>query len=298
MSDVRVLVTGASGFLGRHVALGFVRRGLAVVGLDPVEPEDAPPYRHIGDDLGDEGRLRDLLAEAATTHIVHLGGVSGPDVLADRPDLIMRINVQGSLNLLQASLATGVRTFVYGSSVSAMGEHLGGPLADDADLRPINAYGHSKAAVDLVLKGLHGRVALDLCSLRYTGLYGPGRKTPFTLDRIVRAGLEGKAVAVPPATPWPYLFVTDAAEATIAAALATTRRQLFYNLAHPEAVRTADIAAAVAALTGPFPVSYDLDARLEVRAPLAIDAAIRDFGFAPKVDHREGIRRMVEAARG
>jgi nucleoside-diphosphate-sugar epimerase len=98
-----------------------------------------------------------------------------------------------------------------------------------------------------------------------------------------------------PAAPnsWPYVFIDDAADAAIAAALSPGLTQLFYNVAHPELVSLQDIAAALAAEG--WPVELILDPALPVipRGTLAVAAAQRDFGFAAAVDHREGIRRML-----
>ena len=72
------------------------------------------------------------------------------------------------------------------SSVSALGNfYENEPVGEDYPLRPTSIYGASKAAVDLVLRGLWGKVPLDLCSLRFTVIYGPGRETVFTVEKIV-----------------------------------------------------------------------------------------------------------------
>jgi len=114
----RILVTGASGFLGSAVVPRLLARGDAVVRLDPAPPAHTN-VRHITDDLSDAARLRALLAEERITHILHAGGISGPMVMADRPDRIMAVNVGGNLNLLLAALESAVKTFVYCSSVFA-----------------------------------------------------------------------------------------------------------------------------------------------------------------------------------
>ena len=95
----------------------------------------------------------------------------------------------------------------------------------------------------------------------------------------------------------PYVYVDDAADAAIAAAQSPDLPQLFYNIAHPELVSAQDIAAALDAAR--WPVRLILDPGLPVvrRGTLAVAAALRDFGFAAAVDHRDGIRRML-AARG
>ncbi len=219
--------------------------------------------------------------------------------MTDDPARVMDINVGGSLNLLQASLASGVRTFVYCSSVSALGNfYEEKPVTDDYPLRPASAYGSSKAAMDMVLRGLWQRVPLDLCSLRFTSIYGPARQTRFVVDDIVAAAVSGEAISVEPTSDWPYIYIDDAADAAIAACFSSNRRQLHYFIAYPEQVSLEDLARAAEKSGGkPVRLIIDDEAPLARRGPLDIAPAQRDFGFAPKIDHREGIRRMVEARR-
>lgn len=290
-----VLVTGASGFLGCVVVERLLALGYDVVGLDPA-PLVVATIRHINDDLSDADRLRELLAAEQFTHIIHTGGVSGPMVLADRPEQLIAINVMGSLNLLQAAIVTGAKAFVYCSSVSAVGEYYEDtPIGDDYPLRPTNTYGASKAAVDMVLRGLWRRVTLDLCSLRFTGIYGPGRRTQYVVDDIVDAAVKGHPVRVPAATDWPYIYIDDAADAAVAACFSKHRKKLTYFIAYPEQVSLADLAAATSLAGRPVRLEIDSTNPPLARGPLDIAPAQRDFGFSPKIDHREGIRRMLVA---
>jgi nucleoside-diphosphate-sugar epimerase len=291
-----VLVTGASGFLGGAAVARLSKAGHRVIGLDPV-PAPAAATRHVIDDLSNRHRLHDLLQLEGVTHVLHCGGVSGPMVLADEPARVMDINVAGSLNLLQASLMSGIKTFVYCSSVSAVGNfYEKDPIGDDYPLQPDSAYGCSKAAMDMVLRGLWMRVPLDLCSLRFTSVYGPGRRTSLVVDQIVAATVRGETAVVEPTTDWPYIYIDDAADAAVAACFSTARRQLCYYVAHPEQVTLEDLAAAAETASGrPSRLAVDAVRPRAARGPLDIAPARRDFGFDPKVDHREGIRRMVDA---
>jgi nucleoside-diphosphate-sugar epimerase len=294
----RILVTGASGFLGSAVIPRLLARGEEVVGLDPAAPEPAS-VRHIEDDLSEPARVRALLAKERITHILHAGGVSGPMVMTDRPDRVMAINVGASLNLLLAALEAGVKTFVYCSSVSAIGDfYEAGPIDDDYPMRPTTPYGSSQAAMDMVLRGLWRKTPLDLCSLRFTGIYGSARRTASAIGEIVDAAIEGRPAHVEPATDAPFIYIDDAADAAVAACLSDRRRQLHYFLAHPEQVALADLAAAAAAAGAPVKIEVDGSLKPARRGPVDVAPAIRDFGFAPKVDHRAGMARMIAARRG
>jgi nucleoside-diphosphate-sugar epimerase len=294
MASHRVLVTGSSGFLGRALVRRLLTNGCHVAGLDPAPPRMVG-YRHLDDDLSNASRLRTHLAAERPTHIIHAGGVSGPMVLSENPDRVMTINVGGTLNLLFAALDSGVRTFIYCSSVSAVGNYYETtPIGEDYPLRPTTTYGCSKAAVDMVLRGLWGRVGLDLCSLRFTSIYGAGRQTSFVIDDIVTAAVDNRPVRVPPTGDWPYIHVDDAADATIAACFSGSRRQLVYFLAYPEQVSVHDLAAAA----GSARLEIDNEQPQVSRGPVDIGPAVRDFGFAPKIDHRLGIGRMIAPRKG
>ena len=294
MADNVTLVTGASGFLGKAVMKLLAEQKQRTIGLDP----RASATTQVVDDLSNRSKLTKLLTSEKVTHIIHAGGVSGPMVLADDPVKVITINVLGSLNLLYAALDTGVRTFIYCSSAAALGSfHESVPVDENYPLRPNNTYSASKAAMEMVMRGLWGKIPLDLCSLRFTVIYGPGRETTYTVEEIVGAALAGRAARIAPMADWPYVYIDDAARAAVQACYAKGRKQLSYFIAHPEKVTPDDIAAAAAAAGKPVRIEVDASRPRADRGPLDVEPAARDFGFRAQVGHREGVRRLIEAAR-
>jgi len=294
MADNVTLVTGASGFLGKAVMKLLAEQKQRTIGLDP----RASATTQVVDGLSDRSKITKLLTGEKVTHIIHAGGVSGPMVLADDPVKVITINVLGSLNLLYAALDTGVRTFIYCSSAAALGSfHESVPVDENYPLRPNNTYSASKAAMEMVMRGLWGKIPLDLCSLRFTVIYGPGRETTYTVEEIVGAALAGRAARIAPMADWPYVYIDDAARAAVQACYAKGRKQLSYFIAHPEKVTPEDIAAAAAAAGKPVRIDIDASRPKAERGPLDIEPAARDFGFRAQVGHREGVRRLIEAAR-
>jgi UDP-glucose 4-epimerase len=294
MADNVTLVTGASGFLGKAVMTLLAGQKQRTIGLDP----RASATTQITDDLSDRSKLTKLLTREKITHIIHAGGVSGPMVLADDPAKVITTNVLGSLNLLYAAMDADVRTFIYCSSAAALGSfHESNPVDESYPLRPNNTYSASKAAVEMVLRGLWGKIPLDLCALRFTVIYGPGRETTYTVEEIVRAALAGKVARIAPMGDWPYVYIDDAARAAVQACYAKGRKQLSYFIAHPERVTPDDIAAAAAAVGRPVRIEIDTSRPKAERGPLDVEPAARDFGFRAQVGHREGVRRLIEAPR-
>jgi len=276
MADNVTLVTGASGFLGKAVMKLLAEQKQRTIGLDP----RASATTQVVDGLSDRSKITKLLTGEKVTHIIHAGGVSGPMVLADDPVKVITINVLGSLNLLYAALDTGVRTFIYCSSAAALGSfHESVPVDENYPLRPNNTYSASKAAMEMVMRGLWGKIPLDLCSLRFTVIYGPGRETTYTVEEIVGAALAGRAARIAPMADWPYVYIDDAARAAVQACYAKGRKQLSYFIAHPEKVTPDDIAAAAAAAGKPVRIEVDASRPRADRGPLDVEPAARDFGF-------------------
>jgi UDP-glucose 4-epimerase len=186
--------------------------------------------------------------------------------------------------------------FVYCSSISAIGEYdEPKPIDEHFPMRPANPYGCSKAAVDMVLRGLWGKIQMELCSLRFTTIYGPGRQTATNVHDIVEAARNGQPVTAQGATASPFVYIDDAADAAVAACFSEKRRQLAYFIAHTEMVSIEDIVSAVETVTGPITWKIDPTLPHARRGPLDLASASRELDFDAKVGHREGIRRILEA---
>ncbi len=294
MTSETVLVTGSSGFIGFAVARALAETGRDVVGLDPAPPADElPGVTAIGEGLGDVRRMSELLRTRKIDTVVHTGGVSGPMLARDDPYSICEANVIGIVNLIEAARLHGVRRFVTCSSAAAFGDTPPAPVPDDAPLRPINVYGATKGAGDLILAAYRAQHGLDGISLRLSSVYGPGRQTDCAIRTMLSNALAGR----PTHFDWGighrrhYLFVSDAVAAVLSAIETARTEQFAYNIAGPDFVEMTRIGEIVSALvpgaeitfgSGPDPLGYR-------REELDISAAARDLGFAPQYGIDEGI---------
>ncbi|KQU52274.1 NAD-dependent dehydratase [Bosea sp. Leaf344] len=185
MSDrPRILVTGASGFVGRHLVPALIRSGhdlrLALRRPQPV-PDGVEAV--VTGELDAATEWGEALA--GVDHVVHLAGLAHAGPGLDE-QLYERVNTRATLALADAAIRAGIRRFVYLSSIKAVTGASDGPVADDDEPRPTDAYGRSKRAAE---QGLAQR-DLDWIALRPVLVYGTGVKANMAaLMRLARLPL-------------------------------------------------------------------------------------------------------------
>jgi UDP-glucose 4-epimerase len=168
---MRVLLTGSSGWLGRHLAPRLARAGHAVVGLDPVPG----PHTGITGSIADQALVEDVLARHGIEAVIHAAALHKPHVATHAASDFIAVNVQGTLNLLEAAVASGVGRFVLTSTTSLMVDRAlhEGTLGQAAwiteamtRLEPRNIYGVTKLAAEHLARMVHETHGLPTVILR------------------------------------------------------------------------------------------------------------------------------------
>jgi len=192
---MRILITGAAGFVGRHLARHLRAAGHDLVGLEPVPtPEmlrwaDEAGLDLTACDVTDREAIRGCLADARPDAVVHLAAVTSvPESLCD-PMRTWRVNLMGTLNVLDAVRegAAHARVVVVSSS-EVYGRVLpeAQPITEDHPLRPVTPYAASKAAADLVAFQYAVGHQLDVVRLRPFNHTGPGQSDRFVCSTFAR----------------------------------------------------------------------------------------------------------------
>jgi UDP-glucose 4-epimerase len=170
-----VLVTGGAGYIGSHACKALARAGFTPVAFDNLSTGWADAVKFgpmVQGDLMDRATIDAALAEHRPVAVMHFAALSlVGDSMAD-PGRYWRVNVGGALNLIEATLAAGIRNFVFSSTCATYGDQDGVVLDEDTPQRPINAYGGSKRAIEDMLRDFRASHGLNHVIFRYFNVAG------------------------------------------------------------------------------------------------------------------------------
>lgn len=173
----RVLVTGGAGFLGSHVADALIQRGHHVTVLDDLSGgfrANVPAAAHfVHGSVADATLVDAVLAEGAFTHVYHLAAYAAEGLSHFIRRFNYTNNLIGSVNVLNASVNTGVRMFVFTSSIAVYGANSELPVTEAMSPKPEDPYGIAKYAVELDLRACHEVFGLDYIIFRPHNVFGP-----------------------------------------------------------------------------------------------------------------------------
>lgn len=284
-----VLLTGASGLIGRYVHRMLRERGDKVVAIDRIAGDDV-----LACDLSEVHRLHELGSGADA--IIHCGAISGPMVARDNPYLIVQSNIVGTANVLELARVKGMRRVVYCSSVSAFGNTPAGLdlVPEDVVLKPTSVYGASKAAGEQLLEGYRQQHGVDSVSLRPGWVYGPGRTTDCAIRTMIEDAQAGRPTSFPFGRDFyrQYVHVQDVADAILLALDAKELPRRSYTINGGTYLTLGDVAAIVRKVlpSARIEMGPGGDPIDDVQARFDLSAAERDLGFRPRIGLEEGIR--------
>jgi UDP-glucuronate 4-epimerase len=207
---VKILVTGAAGFIGARTAQRLLDVGHEVVGLDNLNDYydvtlkqarlaalTAQRFRFVKTDLADDAAIAQLFARERFARVVHLAAQAGVRHSLQDPQAYVRSNITGTLNILEGCRHNGVEHLVYASTSSVYGANTDMPFSVHriAD-HPLSFYGASKRANELMAHSYSALFALPATGLRFFTVYGPWGRPDMALFTFTRNILEGRPIDV------------------------------------------------------------------------------------------------------
>jgi UDP-glucuronate 4-epimerase len=206
---MKVLVTGAAGFIGSFTAQRLLARGDEVVGLDNLSDyydvelkrarlarlEAMRGFRFIKMELADQAAMAKLFAAERFDRVVHLGAQAGVRHSIEHPHLYVSSNVVGTLNVLEGCRNSGVAHLVYASTSSVYGAGTAMPFSvHDPASHPLTLYAASKRATELMAHNYSALFGLPTTGLRFFTVYGPWGRPDMALFLFARAIIDGEPI--------------------------------------------------------------------------------------------------------
>jgi len=186
LSGRRVLVTGGSGFIGRHVVSELTADGAQVRVVD-LEPHPDPAVDVVIGDITDPEVLRAAF-DGGFQSIIHLAAATSVLRSLEQPVLTYRTNVAGTAALLEAGRAAGVTSLAFASTNAVTGPMDAPKISEAATLKPLTPYGSSKAASEMLMSAYTASYGLRCACIRLTNVYGPGMQAKDSIvARLMRA---------------------------------------------------------------------------------------------------------------
>jgi UDP-glucuronate 4-epimerase len=316
---MRILLTGAAGFIGFHVARALLERGHDVTGIDSLNAYyDVNLKRNrleqlAGDkgfqfrqaDIGDETALATIARESFEV-IVHLAAQAGVRYALVDPGSYARSNLIGHHNMLElARRMKGLTHFIYASSSSVYGNDTKPPFAEDARAdRPVSYYGATKRAGELMSHSYAELFGLPQTGLRFFTVYGPWGRPDMAYWLFSDAVLKGKPLTVfgRGHLKRDFTWIGDVVPAVVRMVEAPFRQERegaphrIYNLGNSRPEEVLALISAIEQATGNIAIIEQAEQPPgDVKETCAdITRAARDFGFKPATTLAEGISRFVD----
>lgn len=250
------LVTGGVGFIGSHVCERLLQAGHAVWAFDDLntfyDPQIkranltdiqalAKPFEFVFGDLTDRTAVEELFASVKFDQVIHLAARAGVRPSLEEPALYQRVNVEGTVNLLEAARRRGVKKVTIASSSSVYGVNSKVPFAEkDPIFQAISPYAASKLACEALGHVYHHVYGLDIVMLRFFTVYGPRQRPDLAIHKFGRLILDGKPIPVygDGSTARDYTYVDDILQGIMACTKQEFGYQVF-NLGESQTVTLA-----------------------------------------------------------
>ena len=311
-----ILLTGGAGFIGSHVAEALLRQGADLTIVDSLDDFYPPAWKNanldeirrigafqfVAQDICDAQGVNKLFAEVRPQAVIHLAARAGVRPSIEQPCLYDRVNVAGTLNLLEACREFGVQKFIFGSSSSVYGATSKAPFSEEhVEGRPISPYAASKLAGELYCYTYSHLYQMPIVSLRFFTVYGPRQRPDLAIYKFV-ARME-KNLSIPVfgdgSTGRDYTYVDDIV-AGVLASLSYDPRGAgasydVFNLGNSHPVKLSQLLSVLDKATGHQAVREEKPVQ-PGDVPLTwadISKSQRLLGYHPRVGLEDGIQRFV-----
>ena len=301
----RYLITGGSGFVGAELIAALAARGDQVVAFDlRLSPRiegliaDHDRVSFVAGEIVEWAGIASIMQDFRPDAVVHCAAVVGVRASLDTPIQTMRVNVEGSLNVMEAMRLFGVRRMVHMSSEETYGHFKSDFITEDHPQHPLMAYGVSKVAVEQLGRSYAQRYGLECLHVRACWVYGPGLPRARVPNTLIAAAASGKPLHLKSGADFKvdHTYIDDIVDGTIRVLDHPDHPYDAYHIASGTASSLAEIVAILKELVpdadlsvGPGMMEFVPGLPVWQKGALDISRAAKVLGYRPRYDIRAGI---------
>ena len=305
------LVTGGAGFIGSHLCERLISKGHHVLCLDNFntyyDPEikrknieaalSGKNYRLIEGDILDWSLLQNIFQENRVDVVVHLAARAGVRPSIQEPRLYQKVNIEGSVNLLELSVRHHINKFIFASSSSVYGNNEKVPFSEEDPVdNPISPYAATKKAGELLAFTYHSLYSLSVTCLRFFTVYGPGQRPDMAIYRFTKQISNNDEITMfgDGKSRRDYTYITDILDG-IEKAIDNCKKYHIYNLGESKIVELKYLIGLIGDAVGKKVKIKKLPWQPgDVQITYAdITKARNELGYSPCVSIENGIEKFV-----
>lgn len=310
---VNFLVTGGAGFIGSHVCEWLLRAGHAVWAIDDLNDFYNPAikirnlqeikarggkFEFIKADITVPTAVAELFSSVRFDQVIHLAARAGVRPSLESPALYQRVNVEGTVNVLEAARKSGVRKIIIASSSSVYGISSKLPFREtDPINRPISPYAASKLATEAIAHVYHHTYGMDIVLLRFFTVYGPRQRPDLAIYKFTALITKGKPVPFygDGSSARDYTYIDDALEGV----MACTQKEFGFEIFNIGESQTVTLKRLVELLENALGKKAILDTQPAQPGDVPItyadiSKAQAKLGYNPKVRIETGIQKFIQ----
>ena len=307
------LVTGGVGFIGSHVCERLLEAGHTVCALDDLNDfydpaikqstlrelqSRAQSFSFVHADITNRGEVNEIFGSMAFDQIIHLAARAGVRPSLEKPALYQRVNVEGTVNVLESAREHSVKKITIASSSSVYGVNSKVPFSEaDPIFNAISPYAASKLGCEALGHVYHHVHGMDVCILRFFTVYGPRQRPDLAIHKFARLMHSGQKIPVfgDGSTSRDYTYVDDTVDCLIAA----TEEEFGYEIINLGESQTVELDRLIELLEQAMGVKAEINRQPaqpgDVPITFAnIEKAQRLLGYNPQVKIEDGIPRFIE----
>jgi UDP-glucuronate 4-epimerase len=309
---MKILVTGAAGFIGSHVCEHFIGLGHSVVGLDNFDAfyskkiklsnlnglSKSNRFSFYEADIRSSDIINKIFASSGIDTVIHLAAKAGVRPSIDSVAEYYDVNVQGTLTLLEAMRFNGITRLIFASSSSVYGNNLKVPFSEsDSVDNPISPYASTKKSGELLCHVYNYLYGFDITCLRFFTVFGPRQRPDLAIHKFTRLIDEGAPLPFygDGTTARDYTYIDDILNG-ISCAFNNLGGYRIYNLGESRLITLSELVGIIEALMGKKAILNRLPLQSgDVMITHAdISKAKLQIGYDPKFNFRDGMQEFVK----